>query len=71
MLTLSQIVKDESARIKGHKFLTIRANHENMCKFEGEHDDNYRIVLDVLRRWVKELKESSEEAKKPTEVSPA
>ncbi|KAL9595413.1 MAG: hypothetical protein Q9219_006456 [cf. Caloplaca sp. 3 TL-2023] len=66
---LGKIVTDESAHIKGYKLLTIRADHENMCKFGGEHDDNYRIVRDVLRRWVKELKESLEEVKKPTEAA--
>ncbi|KAL8727659.1 MAG: hypothetical protein Q9166_005895 [cf. Caloplaca sp. 2 TL-2023] len=67
--SLGKIVTDESAHIKGYKVLTLHANHQDMCKFSGKDDDKYQAVLDVLRRWVKELKEPQEEVKKPQEVS--
>ncbi|KAL8889203.1 MAG: hypothetical protein Q9192_006055 [Flavoplaca navasiana] len=63
---LGKIVTDESAHIKGYKVLTLHANHQDMCKFSDKDDENYKAVMKVLLRWVKDLKE--QQLKKPKEV---
>jgi hypothetical protein len=33
-------------------------DHSSICKFEGVHSVGYKIVLNVLREWVDELRKS-------------
>ena len=53
-------MSQESAEVMGFETLPLNANHANMCKFDDESDSNYRKVVDVLRRWAKEVTQPSE-----------
>ena len=61
---------DDSARIPSYKSLSIHADHQGMCKFSGKDDSNYHSVLDILQKWVKDLKAASGD-KKPQDISTA
>jgi len=69
-LNSHKIVPEDSAHIPGHDFETINANHTEMCKFSSKDDPNYKIVLQLLKKWIKEVREVSKD-KKPDNVSGA
>ena len=62
-----RVVTCESAEIVGQESESIHANHTEMCKFATPDDVNYKKVVNVLRRWVKEITDSN----KPEETTKA
>ncbi|KAL8952472.1 MAG: hypothetical protein Q9222_001613 [Ikaeria aurantiellina] len=54
MKGVGKVVTDDAAHIKGYPAFSLNANHQDMCKFSGKEDNNYRTVRDVLQRSVKE-----------------
>jgi len=63
LLISHKIVPKDSAHVQGHKFETINANHKEMCKFSSKDDPNYKIVLQLLKQWMQEVKEASSDKK--------
>jgi len=58
-LNYHKIVPEDSAHIPGYGFETINANHTEMCKFSSKDDPNYKVVVQLLKKWMEEVKEAS------------
>ncbi|KAL9002858.1 MAG: hypothetical protein Q9188_004242 [Gyalolechia gomerana] len=56
IIDIGMIVKESSACLPGYPRTLLDANHENMCKFKDNDDDNYLRLSGLLARWVTELK---------------
>ena len=65
----------DSAHIQGHSVRSLYADHQNLCKFSGFNDQNYRVVLMALKKYLTELQSGPEderrEKKKSEDVSTA
>lgn len=59
-----KIVPEASATFSGYPSLSIHADHDGICRFEGKEDENYRKVSEILQRWTNELGEPSKEERK-------
>ena len=70
LIDIRKVVTDDSTHIRDYKILTLSDDHEGMCKCSNKDDNKYQTMLNVLRRWVTELKDTSK-AEKPEEVSTA
>ena len=62
-----QVVEEISSIVgeAGEERIQIHADHLNMCKFKDREDSDYYIVLDVIRRWVRDIKRVETVKKKP------
>lgn len=58
-----KIVKESSACIDGYPRTLLDADHQAMCKFKDENDNNFKRVAGVLGRWAKELQAPPKKAK--------
>ena len=59
-----KVVKESSACLPGYPRTLLDADHQNMCKFRDNSDNNYKRLSGLLARWTKELaraQEASEE----------
>ncbi|KAL8870709.1 MAG: hypothetical protein Q9174_003308 [Haloplaca sp. 1 TL-2023] len=51
------VTKEEATLEGGYETIEIEENHEGMCKCKDRNDPVYKVIIGVLRIWVKNLEE--------------
>ena len=60
------IVPADSARLPGHRDLSLPGDHASMCKFDNFEDPKHKIVSTVLKGWVDEIRAANKADPPPT-----